>query len=821
MNNNSRNTLDDVTMFGLIFLMVFSYPFSVLVANLDAVAQGLAVVAFFIPIIYVVYNITKDADKIPKHIKLLGLFASSFWVIQNITQLMISTSLIVGQELGAYKLWFWRFLPSILWLVITFFSYLLIKKVSFSKIMQAIKFFMVLQILLFLYVSFVQLYNFYMGKAGMNFLIQTPDYLVTYLLTITPLSFLIFFKNKIALVRFKKNYVVSLAVGLTFLAILVLISLSASPVENTFNFEAMYFLDNLFLNYGQLFAAIVGMIYSLTQTALSILIFVLVLESMQENWKMKTQVVIQLFNGLVVISLLFFSTYLMSVDLAEISEATKMITFTAQTLYILAITAYGYYIGLKKYTHPIIKTGLYVFPSFVFIYTIYNLSKIWTKLPEDVINKLLSVQHIFLIISLFVILYYTFETALLWVAYSRRKKVIDLGPIAVEKDYDMYVMIPCMNEELVIGNTLSSILESEYKNLNVIVIDDASEDGTASKVQAFDDPRVRLIQRVKPHAQEGKGEALNYVYNIIKEEIRAENKSFDDVLIAIIDADTLLPEQYFEKVNFVFNNRKDITGLQSKVRVISQTRDASQDLEFAEIINATQTFRSMMGTVAFGGNGQFCKLATLDQLNEAPWSKSLVEDFDLSTRLFLLEDVATRNIQLDDIYITQSGIDHDTEALVKQRVRWSQGNIQSIKYILPILRSKTMENKQKFEFMMTLFKPWLMLVEYLIVIYTFVLLTDLFLLYGLNELMVRIILIFFIMVFYILFVNFVWSWLYNRNKKQKFSILKVFKDTYFLSKFLLTLSQIYPQAAIRHFKSESGWDKTRRQGDLKENDSTK
>ncbi len=65
---------------------------------------------------------------------------------------------------------------------------------------------------------------------------------------------------------------------------------------------------------------------------------------------------------------------------------------------------------------------------------------------------------------------------------------------------------------------------------------------------------------------------------------------------------------------------------QSKVRVISSTKNRSQDLEFAEIINATQTLRSMTGTVAFGGNGQFCKLSTLDTLEDAPWSKSLVED---------------------------------------------------------------------------------------------------------------------------------------------------------------------------------------------------
>ncbi|MFV0557429.1 MAG: glycosyltransferase family 2 protein [Enterococcus sp.] len=816
-----RQRLTDLGVVGLLFLMLFNYPVTVLAANLETKEQLLAVGLFFLPVVYVVYNIIKDQERLPKHIHLFGLVAASFWLIHCSTQLMLTFGLSFSGEAGAYQLWSVRYLPLVIWGVLSLVGYHFTNKISSFPIATIIKFLTLGQLLFFMGSCFIQVYNLYLVKAGMTFVIQTPDYLTSYLLLVTPLSFLVFFKNKLQPETFRKNYYLSLAITMLSLVLLTFILLSASPVNNNFNFEASYFLDNLLLNYGQIGARLIGIFQFVIQFFVSVVIYFVVLGNVKERWERKKQPWIHLGNSVLVLALLIFSTYMMSVDMAEISEATKLITFIVQLVYILMLVSYGYYLGLKKYEHPLIKSGLYIFPSFVCIYIIYYLAKIWQSLPKTVINHLVSVQRIFLIVSLFVIFYYTFETLMLWIAYSKRKKTIDLGPIAVEQEYEMYVMIPCMNEELVISNTVASILASEYQKLNILVIDDASEDQTAAKVQAFNDPRVRLIQRVKPHAQEGKGEALNYVYDIIKKEVHDRGKSFADVLIAIIDADTLLPEQYFEKVNFVFNNRKEITGLQSKVRVISQTKDSSQDLEFAEIINATQTFRSMMGTVAFGGNGQFCKLSTLDQLSEVPWSKSLVEDFDLSTRLFLLEDVVTRNIQLDDIYITQSGIDRDTPALVKQRVRWSQGNIQSAKYILPIIRSKTMDGKQKLEFMMTLFKPWLMMLEYLIIIYTFVVIVDLFLLYGMNQLMFSIIAIFLLMVLYILAINFVWAWLYNRNKEQRFSLLRVIRDTYYLSKFLLTLSQIYPQATIRHFKSESGWDKTKRQQDLKDNDSTK
>ncbi|WKF24979.1 hypothetical protein LLA22_06365 [Lactococcus cremoris] len=87
-------------------------------------------------------------------------------------------------------------------------------------------------------------------------------------------------------------------------------------------------------------------------------------------------------------------------------------------------------------------------------------------------------------------------------------------------------------------------------------------------------------------------------------------------MIAIIDADTKLETNYFEKVNRAFNYDDKLTGLQPKVRVANLLKDSSQDLEFSEIINATQMFRTLTNTVAFGGNGQFCKLSTLQALNE-------------------------------------------------------------------------------------------------------------------------------------------------------------------------------------------------------------
>jgi glycosyltransferase involved in cell wall biosynthesis len=54
------------------------------------------------------------------------------------------------------------------------------------------------------------------------------------------------------------------------------------------------------------------------------------------------------------------------------------------------------------------------------------------------------------------------------------------------------VCIPAYNAERTIGETIRSVLDSAYTNLEVIVSDDASTDCTRKVVEGFGDPRVRF-----------------------------------------------------------------------------------------------------------------------------------------------------------------------------------------------------------------------------------------------------------------------------------------------------------------------------------------
>lgn len=61
-------------------------------------------------------------------------------------------------------------------------------------------------------------------------------------------------------------------------------------------------------------------------------------------------------------------------------------------------------------------------------------------------------------------------------------------------DDKVSVIVPVYNKEALIQMCLRSLLEQTHQNLEVIVYDDASTDGSVEKVKELDDPRIVLIE---------------------------------------------------------------------------------------------------------------------------------------------------------------------------------------------------------------------------------------------------------------------------------------------------------------------------------------
>lgn len=103
------------------------------------------------------------------------------------------------------------------------------------------------------------------------------------------------------------------------------------------------------------------------------------------------------------------------------------------------------------------------------------------------------------------------------IPYLRRKP----APVGEPSSLEWHFFVPCRDEEAVIGDTIR-YLRTTFPIAHVWVIDDGSDDRTAGVVRTLKrnggirDPQIHLVQRQRPYARTGKGNALNDAYRTLK-----------------------------------------------------------------------------------------------------------------------------------------------------------------------------------------------------------------------------------------------------------------------------------------------------------------
>ncbi|MHB8170511.1 MAG: glycosyltransferase family 2 protein [Thermincolia bacterium] len=122
------------------------------------------------------------------------------------------------------------------------------------------------------------------------------------------------------------------------------------------------------------------------------------------------------------------------------------------------------------------------------------------------------------------------------------------------------VLMPVYNEELYIGLAVESILAQTYKNFEVIIIDDASEDGTAEMVKPYLNKWVKIIRMTR---NLGKAVCLNWGLTMAKGSYILEMDGDDwlepEALEVLVKEGERLPEEaayIYTDRNVYYQDRK-------------------------------------------------------------------------------------------------------------------------------------------------------------------------------------------------------------------------------------------------------------------------
>ncbi|MFI9311066.1 glycosyltransferase family 2 protein [Streptomyces triculaminicus] len=248
------------------------------------------------------------------------------------------------------------------------------------------------------------------------------------------------------------------------------------------------------------------------------------------------------------------------------------------------------------------------------------------------------------------------------------------GPVPLPPGWSIFALIPCLNEERVIANTLRCLLDGQ-PGVRIVVIDDGSEDGTSRSARTVGGSSITLIRRTPPAARQGKGASLNAGLGVVRVHVANEGLDPSRVLVCVLDADGRMTPSAASRVAELFEEPA-VGGAQLAVRIRGRNHWALrlQDLEFWALSALTQFGRVTTGTVSMGGNGQFSRLSALDQVGSRPWSDSLTEDLDLGISLAACGWTVTSTTHA---FVSQQGLT-SPRRLLRQRTRWYHGHMSAL-----------------------------------------------------------------------------------------------------------------------------------------------
>lgn len=289
-----------------------------------------------------------------------------------------------------------------------------------------------------------------------------------------------------------------------------------------------------------------------------------------------------------------------------------------------------------------------------------------------------------LLVALVTIILMFFWTFVLFLRGQRARRNAPEADQQAADEFTWVFLVPALNEEVTIADSVERLLGVRVRDKRVVVIDDGSEDRTPEILAGISDSQLIALRREPPEARKGKAAALNWAFNQLAGHLAGVDPR--KVIVAIVDADGRLHPDAPSWIVGHFKN-ESVGGVQSQVRIYNRGTVLGwfQDVEFGVYGALFQSGRNGWGTAGMGGNGQFNRYAALLEVADrtGPWRDKLTEDQDLGLRLIAAGWEGRQSLRA---IVDQQGLSR-LRPLLRQRTRWSQGNLQAMSLIGGVLRA--------------------------------------------------------------------------------------------------------------------------------------
>ena len=226
------------------------------------------------------------------------------------------------------------------------------------------------------------------------------------------------------------------------------------------------------------------------------------------------------------------------------------------------------------------------------------------------------------------------------------------------------VIVAGRNEGATIDLAVRSLLDQDYPNLEILVIDDASDDDTLIKLRPFaDNPRVRVIPSRGLQGRGGRPSATNLGLSLARGEF-----------VVSLDADTTFDRRLVRHAVAAFADPR-VGVVAGNVLVRNTTKNLltrMQTLEYAISIDLHKRWTNLFGCTlqASGAFGAFRRQAVIDA---GGWDPELAEDTDVSLRMTQLG----WKLAFVPEAMCWTDVPDRWSVLSRQRFRWDRGGYRT------------------------------------------------------------------------------------------------------------------------------------------------
>ena len=216
------------------------------------------------------------------------------------------------------------------------------------------------------------------------------------------------------------------------------------------------------------------------------------------------------------------------------------------------------------------------------------------------------------------------------------------------------VCINAYNTEKYVCQAIDSVLNQTYKNIQVIVVDDASTDKTLDVIkESFSDERLEIYTRKQNHH-------ISYTCN---EAISYANGKY----IFHIDSDDIVSNNIIEKQVEFLESNKDVAACFTRPEIIDldgNVADSSYDDIRSIFVSKSKTQAEFIYHFVYNLNclyhsGSMVRKSVFDEIGGHDYSMSYLHDFDLWTRIIIKYPIFVFKEPLA-FYRMGDGINHST-----------------------------------------------------------------------------------------------------------------------------------------------------------------